>query len=130
MSDWNIWTTDSNGNHNEQFLSARAPGYSPTGEDYSPAFSRTPGSSTILWHTYQQGEWDLWLMDADGSNKRRIPNATALVEKNPDWAMNDTRIVYDAGPSDDDTDIWMMHVDGTNRHVIAATSGRDKAPSL
>ena len=129
-SDWNIWTTDTAGTQNEQFLSASATGYVGGGADYSPSFSRTPGTSTILWHTNSGGNWDLWLMNADGTNKRRIPNATAAAEKNADWALGDSRIVYDAGPNGGNADIWMMRTDGTNRHVIAATPGHDKAPSL
>ena len=125
--DWNIWTAKADGSGGERFLSTAAPGYATTGADYSPAFTRDTFSSVILFHTNSGGNWDLWMMNPDGTNKHRVPNATALDEKNGDWAISDTKIVYDAGTGS--AGIWLMNGDGTNRHQIAATGGKDQAPS-
>ena len=125
--DWNIWTAKADGSGGERFLSSSAPGYVATGADYSPSFTRDGFSSIIVWHTNSGGNWDLWMMNPDGTNKHRVPNATALAEKNGDWAISDTKIVYDAGTGS--AGIWLMNGNGTNRHQIAATGGKDQAPS-
>jgi len=53
-----------------------------------------------------------------------------MVEKNADWALNDTKIVYDAAVPGEPADIWMMDADGSGRHRITGTDGNDQAPSL
>ncbi|WP_165821307.1 Ig-like domain-containing protein [Nocardioides gansuensis] len=127
-TDWDIYTVQTGTPRRETLLSTAASGYNPAGADYSPSFSRRAGTSQIVWHTNSGGNWDLWLMNSNGTNKRRVPNSTALEEKNADWAQDDTKIVYDAGEPGD-ADIWMMNADGTNRHRVAGTEGDDKAPS-
>jgi len=129
-NDWNIWTIRTDGSRTERLLSTQAPGYDPDGADYSPSFTRTPGSSTIVWHSNVGPSWDLWFMNANGSNKRRVPNSTGMVEKNADWALNDTKIVYDAAAPGEPADIWMMDADGSGRHRITGTDGNGQAPSL
>jgi uncharacterized repeat protein (TIGR01451 family) len=125
---WNIFTAKADGTGAEVFLSGNAPGYDGSKADYSPSFSRGRGPSRILWHSASGGNWDLWVMNEDGSGKARLPGAMALAEKNGDWSMDGNQIVYDAGTGT--AGIWIMSSDGSNRRLVDQTGGIDQAPSL
>jgi len=71
----------------------------------------------------------LFVMDRDGSDKRRITpfNELAIMEY-PDWSPNGKWIAYDrAGECCDATGIWLVRPNGNDRHRITNNEARHPA---
>ena len=66
---------------------------------------------------------DIWTMNADGSDKRRITFTPRIFEAKPSWSPDGSKIAYVTG-----TGLWVMNSDGSDRHRL---SGRPSygAPS-
>lgn len=76
------------------------------------------------------GELEIWVMDADGSNKRQV---THLGGANfaPFWHPDGHRILFSSNhhdPSGRDFDIYMIGLDGTGLERITSTEGFDGFP--
>jgi TolB protein len=65
---------------------------------------------------------DIWVMDANGSNKVNLTNSPSTFEDNPDWSPDGQRIIFDAesqasGPASGfigNRDVAVMDADGTD----------------
>lgn len=74
---------------------------------------------------------DLWVMDADGSNKTRL-TTTAAAEFWPSWSPDGRHIAYVvvADGVQGEQDIWVMDSDGTNRQDLGLCNGEGKCGEL
>ena len=125
---WDIFSVRFDGSA-VQFLGGAATGYASSGADYSPSYSRGLANDRIIWHSnYAARNWDLWVMNGDGSGKQKLAGATSLDEKNAEWSDNGGKVVYDAGTGT--SGIWIMDPSGSGRTRIADTGGIDQAPSI
>ena len=72
---------------------------------------------------------EIWLMDADGSNPRRIVSEQAGATA-PSWSPDGSRIAYSAGSADDpfDVDIWIADADGSDAQDVIDAGGDEWAP--
>ena len=89
------------------------------------------GASSLSWSPdgrriaftrwYRAGDYDVWVMDADGSDMRRLKRTPDLWERNVDWSPVGARIAFDGGgwfPQ-----IHVMRTDGTQlRKLTTAES--------
>jgi Tol biopolymer transport system component len=76
------------------------------GESQSrPRFS--PDGRFIAYEARGDGDWDLWVIDADGSNPRSVASSSAL-ERQAAWAPDQSGLFY----VDDAQDIWRVPLDG------------------
>ena len=79
------------------------------------------GNGLIAYESNQSGSNQIWVMDPDGSHKRRLTSAGG---EHPVWSPDGTRIAFDSGASGDG-EIWVMDADGSNvsqlTHRPAAT---------
>lgn len=69
-----------------------------------------------------KGNNDLWVMDIDGSNARKITN-TPRSEGNGAWIDGGNKIAFTYCDDKDEnavTQVWVMNADGSNRHCITA----------
>ena len=76
------------------------------------------------------GELDIWVMDADGSNKRQV---TDLPGANfaPYWHPSGEKLIFSSNHLDPDGrefDIFMINLDGTGLEQITYTGGFDGFP--
>ena len=89
--------------------------------EYNHAFS--PDGATIAFDAHaagawesDDGRWELWLMNADGSGRRRLTD-NAVNDWGPSWSPNGARIVFLSGRSDV-YDIYTLAADGSDRRRL------------
>ncbi|HEX5949459.1 MAG TPA: hypothetical protein VFZ96_00500, partial [Actinomycetota bacterium] len=61
------------------------------------------------------GNCDIWVMDADGSNRTRITPTDDVQETWPSWSPDGLQIAYTSDELDPFQDIWVMDANGANR---------------
>ena len=136
---YDIWTTDFSLEF-EPFALTRDsethPAWSqstpePAIEDSAAPTTTSPGSGTtgaqtvsrIAYVSSSDGDSDIWVMDADGTNKQQLTTSSAD-EYSPIWSPDGTRIAYVSSSG-----IWVMDADGTNKQQLT-TSSADGYPPI
>jgi len=122
-SDYNstIWMMDANGSERKQLVAdGSLPSWSPNGE-------------RIAYTTYSGERPYLAVMNSDGSEQRRLSDAslirrltgTAAAVEEPAWSPDGEKIAF---ASEDDGEIYAMNVDGSGRSRLTDTPGYDHWP--
>jgi TolB protein len=99
----NIWVMDPSGKNKRQLTK--------TGKDFAPAWS--PDGKRIAFMSRREGNFDIYVMDLDGSNLKRLTRHRAHGYY-PDWSPDGRRIVFDS-LRDGDYEIYVMDADGSNK---------------
>jgi Tol biopolymer transport system component len=90
----------------------------PSADRY-PAYS--PDGRRIAFLSDRTGTFQVWVMDADGSDQRQLTFDAASKDQVPDWSPDGSQIAYVSatrgGPGGD---IWIMNADGSDQHPITA----------
>jgi len=76
------------------------------------------------------GELDIWVMDADGSNKRQVTDIGGASFA-PFWHPDGDRILFSSNfedPTGRDFDIYMVNLDGTGLERVTYSEGFDGFP--
>jgi len=81
-----------------------------------PAWS--PDGQRIAFSSNRDGNYELYVMNADGSGQRRLTH-NRPVDAGPSWSPDGKRLAFARDPwSEDltylDDDVWVIDVDGTN----------------
>lgn len=81
----------------------------------APAVLPPPsGGDRLVFASNRTGNFDLYLIDIDGSNLRQITN-TEGPDFDPRWSPDGRQIIYAARVTQADTaDLWIMDADGSN----------------
>lgn len=80
------------------------------------------GSGIVFASTRDGGDWDLFVMDSDGSGLVQL-TANAESDRNANWSPDGTRIVFESDRDGDD-DIYVMNADGSG--VVQLTDDPDQ----
>lgn len=70
----------------------------------------------IVWATDRDGNWEIYIMDEDGTNQTRLtfdPPGTPypyIIDQHPVFTSDNSRIVWSRGGT-----IWIMNVDGSGK---------------
>ncbi|MEE8311753.1 MAG: DUF4347 domain-containing protein, partial [Candidatus Binatia bacterium] len=118
----NIYTADPDGSNETLVLDD--PG---SRDNYGPLFS--PDGSKIFFHSDRDGtnnEYDIWSMDADGSNLAQLTNNGPDDERAPRVSPDGTKVLYQRDAAGNtDNEIWIMDADGSNETLLIDSAGED-----
>lgn len=89
------------------------------GEDSLPVWS--PDGSQIAFASDRDGDMEIFLMRADGTNLRQLTDNTSI-ESKPSWSPNGTKIAFDSGQGYE-RDIYLMDADGQNQELVIQAQG-------
>ena len=96
----------------------------------------SPDGKQIVFTSYDKGFLtDIWVMDADGGNQRKLTNHEAS-ERDPDWSPDGTRIAFYSNRDglwnrnpNDNWEIYVMDADGANPINLTNNPALDKHPA-
>jgi Tol biopolymer transport system component len=81
----------------------------------------------VIYETYRDGNWELFLMNADGSNPVNLTRTPDCDELYPKASPDGTKLCFEADEGKDAAkvrNIYLMNIDGTGRTRIVE-NGRD-----
>jgi len=97
------------------------------GRDVGTVYS--PKENRIVWATNRFGNWTIWIMNDDGSNKKQLTSAD-VISGWPSWSPDGQEIAYWSYNLTTGTcDIWRMRSDGTLKAKLT-TDGTFKGPPM
>lgn len=80
----------------------------------------SPDGTKVAVTSYDGGDSDIFLIDADGSNPVNLTAGSDAGEAWPDFSPDGSRIAFTTLRNDDDGDLWVMNADGTGEYPVAA----------
>jgi Tol biopolymer transport system component/basic membrane lipoprotein Med (substrate-binding protein (PBP1-ABC) superfamily)/tRNA A-37 threonylcarbamoyl transferase component Bud32 len=93
----------------------------------TPILTGGGGGAKIAFSSERDGNWEIYVMDADGSNQTRLTDNPAL-DDDPDWSPDGTRIVF-ASERDGNWEIYVMDADGSNQTRLTTSAEGDYGPA-
>jgi len=80
----------------------------------------------IAFHSNRDGNFEIYVMNADGSEQKRITNNSAFYDC-PCWSPDGKRIDFRA-VKDENWDIYVMNADGTEQKRLTDHPAQDDKP--
>ena len=87
----------------------------------------TPSGGRIAFSSDRDGNYEIYVMDADGSNKQRLTNNPAD-DKSPSWSPDGSNIAF-ASYREGNNEIYVMDADGSNQINLTNNLAWDYDPS-
>jgi Tol biopolymer transport system component len=92
-----------------------------------PALAASP-KGLIAFASNRGGQWDIWVMQADGSNPVNLTNDKAE-DDFPAFSPDGKRIVWTKGGHGPSGELWVMNVDGSGKKQLTFDAYSDLYPS-
>jgi TolB protein len=94
----------------------------------------SPDGRRIAFKSRRNGNNELYVMKADGSEETRLTNSFRVSEGQPSWSPDGTRLLYRKTPDNpivQDADIWQIDVDPANPNPrpVLERAGDERYPS-
>lgn len=99
----------------------------PTSGPENRAESWSPDGKKIAFHSSRDGNFEIYTMNADGSNQTRLTDNPAS-DTFARWSPDGQRIAFTSSRSGD-FEIWTMNPDGTGLFRVTNSLGEDAWPS-
>jgi TolB protein len=117
-----IYTADPNGSNLKQITS-------DSKKNSTPAFSRDAKKIAFV-STRDSEKYQIYVMNADGSNVSRLTVDEKVGFFNPQWSPDGRRIVYYAEKGDSKDQVWVMDADGSHQTLLTANIGHNIFPGF
>jgi Tol biopolymer transport system component len=98
---------------------------SPSPFDSDPDWA--PNGKKIAFDSYRKGNFDIYVMNANGTGRKRLTNSPAL-DSNPAWSPDGTKIVFTSTRYRTEN-IFVMDADGTDVRMLTDNGGANDDPS-
>jgi TolB protein len=89
----------------------------------------SPDRTRIAFSSNRGGTYDLFLMDADGGNPRRLTTDTGS-EGEPTWTPDGSRIVYTGTPAGGQPQLFALGPDGQSPQALTTGPGGNHSPTV
>jgi Tol biopolymer transport system component len=96
-------------------------------KEYSWTIER-PASSPIAFESNRTGEFQIYVMNQDGSGQKQLTFGAGIPSDDPDWSPDGHRIAFHRTEADN-TDIYVMNADGTHQVRLTTDVAVDRNPS-
>jgi Tol biopolymer transport system component len=83
--------------------------------------------SRIAFVSNRDGNWDIYVMNADGSQKRNLTNHPSF-DSYPSWSPDGTKLVF-YSDRDGDREVYVMNADGSNQTRLTNDAAADHSPA-
>ena len=88
----------------------------------------TYSKTKIAYTSMVDGNFDIYVMNADGSEKKRLTNNPA-VDIAPSWSPDGRKIIFQRGTSEEDMDLYIMNPDGSGQIKVTTNPDYDGHPA-
>lgn len=89
----------------------------------------SPDRTRIALSSNRSGSYDLWLMDADGNNLRRLTTDPGT-EGEPAWTPDGAHLIYTATPRTGVPQLASIKTDGTDNRGLTAIPGGNRSAAV
>lgn len=96
------------------------------GISYDPAWS--PVGDRIAFVSTDSGNDEIYTVNPDGSDLRRLTNNTWEWDKHPSWSPDGSQIVFWSNRESGRAQLWVMNADGSNPRNLSNNSYSDWDP--
>ena len=87
-----------------------------------------PTETTIVFHSHRFGDREIFLINEDGTDVRRLTESVGL-DWDPDWAPDGNSIAWGTD-RDGDREVYVMNSDGSNqRNLTNSPESSDCCPA-
>jgi len=91
----------------------------------------SPDGAQVVFVSDRDGNYELYVSDADGLNARRVTNTPDVSELSPEWTPDGRQIVYAAQGAGGRAQIWIVNADGTGaRSLTSDAQGANLDPAV
>jgi len=97
-----------------------------TSADVGATFPGTNGQ--IAFASNHDGDYEIYLINADGSGLTQLTNNTGVDDRQPAWSADGRRIAWESTQGGSDNDIWVMDADGSNQIPLTVNGVEDTGP--
>jgi WD40-like Beta Propeller Repeat/Bacterial Ig-like domain (group 2) len=89
----------------------------------------SPDRTRVALSSNRGGSYDLWVMDADGHNLRRLTTDPGT-EGEPAWTPDGARIVYTSAPKTGFPQLASIRTDGTDNRALTTLAGGNRSAAV